>query len=227
MYFCPRAALIKILTVSTLCLFSPSTIANDSEWTESYESPPPKRVGQRRSVGSGSRSHCQNIFPKGALTLLVPEEKVVHYTTLANPNFYIYAQTTSKIPLEFTLVIPDPKVDNPIVQKSLTVEEPGVKQIKLPTDFKLKTGQTYLWHIDIPCKNAPQNISQTLKAAIERVPVNALLAEQLEQANSPSEKAEVYVNHGIWYDLLEQIEQNQDYSYLKKIWEKLPGNINS
>lgn len=209
----------RILMVLSICIMALSTRA--SEFIDSSEAPPPEKVDQRRTVGSGSRSDCQNIFPENGLKLLVPEEKVVHYTALSQPNFYVYARMKSPIDLVFNLVIPDINADNPIIQKPLTISQPGVKQIKLPTNVKLKTGQIYLWQIGIPCKNNPERMAQALRAAVKKIPLDPDLENQLEQANSTKERMEIYQNRQIWYDLLDLVKQNSSSEELAQYIEEL------
>ncbi len=134
--------------------------------------------------------------------MLVPESRVVHYTTRSQPSFYLYAQETSNIPLKFNLVIPDPTAKNPIAEGTLVIEQTGLYELKLPADVKLETGQIYLLQVGIPCSNEPEQIDQVLRAAVQKVPVSAQLSTQLELANSPLEKAQSYASSGIWYDAI-------------------------
>ena len=166
-----------------------------------YNPRTPENIDQRTTVGSGSRSlSCKKLFPKNSLTLLVPKEEVVHYTVSSSPSFYLYAQASSNVSLIFNLVIPDPTANNPIIERTLMIEQPGLHEIKLPAEVELQTDQIYLWQIGIPCSNNPQEIDQVIKAAVKKVYVSPKLAHQLELADSPLPKAQIYASSGIWYD---------------------------
>ncbi len=95
----------SLILTSCFLLLSSSTLAQDllGGYTASEDA---KKVDQRRSVAGGSRASCQSPLVKESLTLLVPEEKVVHYTATNRPSFLFYS-AISTIPLEFTLVAPE------------------------------------------------------------------------------------------------------------------------
>lgn len=164
---------------------------------------PQREIDQRRTSGSGLGYGCGNIFPRKSLTLLVPEEEVVYYTTKDNPSFYLYAQAASTVPLKFNLVIPEPNVNNPIAEKTLVIEQPGLHEIKLPADVKLETDRIYFWQIGIPCKDNPQKMAQVLRAAVKRIPVSVQLTERLKSTDMFLKKAKFYAEEGIWYDALD------------------------
>lgn len=199
-----QKGLINFLLVASFLLIQIATSANDNNSSEnSYNPPAAKRIKQKRTVGSGSRGLCKSPFPKGALTLLVPESKVVHYTTLSRPSFYLYANATSEVPLIFNIIIPNaPTVDNPITEKTVTISQPGIYKIELPTGIELETEQIYFWQIGIPCKDNLEQIDQVLKAAVQKVPVSAELANQIEDPNLFEKKAQQLAALGIWYDAL-------------------------
>ena len=217
----------QVLVLSSFFLFPNPTEANTNKPSRNYKSPPPQKIAQRRSVGSGARSlSCQTLFAKNSLTLLVPQEEVVHYTVSRSPSFYVYAQAESTVPLIFNLVIPDPTANNPVIERTLTIEQSGLHEIKLPTEIKLETDVVYFWQIGIPCSNNPQEIDQVIKAAVKKVRVDAKLAHQLKLANSPLEEAQIYASSGIWYDSLSfALKQAQSSSksvdYVQKLGQEI------
>ena len=217
MFFAKKDLLTRVLTLSSFFLFPIPAIANtNTNKSRNYNPPSSEKIDQRRTVGSGSRSHCQSPLVKDSLTLLVPSEEVVHYTTSSNPSFYVYAKTSVTVPLRFDLVIPEPINDNPLVEKILPISRPGVYQIKLPTQVKLETERVYVWQIGIPCSNNPQQINQVLQAAVKRVPVSDQLAHRLQLADSPLEEAQIYASSGIWYDALSSAD-DQDPEPAKSV----------
>ena len=214
MFFFKKGLIINILLVAnfmTMAMATPARGNNSSK--NSYNPPPAKRIKQKRTVGSGSRGLCQRLFPKGSLTLLVPEPKVVHYTTLSRPSFYLYARATSDIPLVFNLIIPDPTVDNPIAEKNVTISRTGLYKLELPADVELEAERIYFWQIGIPCENDLEQTDQVLKAAVQKIPVSAELAIQLKENTLPLKKARQLANWGICYDAFSlAVEQAQGSS---------------
>ena len=225
MFFLKIFLSAQVLVLSSFFLFPIPTEAHTNS-SRNYNSPS-RKIAQRRTVASGSRSlSCQTLFPKNSLTLLVPEEEVVHYTVSSSPSFYVYAQTASTVPLIFNLVIPDPTANNPVIERTLVIEQPGLHEIKLPPEIELETDVVYFWQIGIPCSNNPQEIDQVIKAAVQKVRVDTILAHQLELANSPLEKAQIYSSSGIWYDSLNfALKQAQSSSrsvdYVQKLGQEI------
>ena len=176
----------------------------------------PIEVEQRRTMGSGSRSNCNSDLPKDSLTLLVPEASVVHYTSSSTPPLFIHSKVASAVPLKFTLV--NPQVAKPLVEQTFSISQPGVKQLELPKSANLKEGTIYLWYVAIPCQEDPQKYQEVLGAAIEKVPVNAEVSQQLQKSVTKEETAAVYATHGIWYDALSFAIQDRDRSaYLQQL----------
>lgn len=205
-----------------LILASPlTTLANNS--LGGYEaSSKAKKTSQRRSVAGGTRSpRCQTSFANEDLTLIVPQEKVVHRTATNNPSFFVYSQVSTKAPIIFTLV--DPEVAEPLVEKSLAIEKPGYYKIKLPSSVKLEPHKVYLWHIAIPCSNNPNLFQEVLEAAVEYIPLSVALSTQLERANSPLEKSQIYAQEGIWYDALDLA--NRVRLQMPQYWQQLLADI--
>ena len=166
----------------------------------------PMVVRQRRTLGSGSRLGCRSNLPEKSIELLVPPSEVVHQTNSPNPSFFLHSKVASNLPFKFTLV--NPQVDQPLVEQTFSLSEPGIKQIKLPKSTKLEEGTVYLWYVAIPCQRDPQQYQEVLGAAIERVPVTRKVKTQLQLANTTDEKAAVYARNGIWYEAVDLAVQD-------------------
>lgn len=163
-------------------------------------SPNPKKIEQRRTVGSGSRSDCQSKFFRKSMALLVPDVEVVHQTTSSRPSFYIFSKVSST-PFKFTLV--DPQLEKPIVEKNLWISSEGIKQIVLPESVSLDPGKIYLWYVAIPCQNQPEEYYEVLTSAVERVSLSKRAIRAIARANTNQEIAATYAINGIWYNALE------------------------
>lgn len=180
-----------------------------------------QKVDQKNTTGSGSRSDCEQIFEKNSLTLLVPSEEIVHYTTLSNPSFYIYSSVNSPRTVWFYFVIPDFVEENPLVKIPVTISQPGFIEIKLPKGFKLENNKIYFWQIFINCKNDPERIDQVLQAAIKKIELSEDLAVELNSTDSVKKKAEIYQSAGIWYDVLNLVDKNENYREYNKYMDNL------
>lgn len=200
---------------SPICLLLPSSIATAELLGNYTVSSEPKKVEQRRTIGSGSRSDCQSNLPQNSVTLLVPEAEVVHQTSAPRPSFFFYSTIASKTPFKFTLV--NPQVAEPIVETTIAVSQPGIKQIELPPSTVLEEGTVYLWYVAIPCSNAPQQYQEVLGAAVERVRPTERAVHQLKKANTLTETAAIYASNGIWYEALDLAIQAPSNSYLQQL----------
>lgn len=147
-------SLLKLLWLIIIPIFLSTLKAAAGLLGDYTASSEPKKIEQRRTVGSGSRSDCESNISKNSVTLLVPEAKVVHQTASSRPSFFLYSTIESSVPFKFTIV--NPQVAEPIVEKTFSVSRRGIKQIELPSSTKLKEGTVYLWYVAIPCSNVPR-----------------------------------------------------------------------
>ena len=89
------------LFIGIFLLSSLPTLANRSIGNYKRNSTA-KKTYQRQTTSGGSRSDCQSPLAKNSLTLLVPQEKVLHQTATNHPSFFFYAQVASTYPLTAT-----------------------------------------------------------------------------------------------------------------------------
>ncbi len=202
----------KILILLTVLLLSFTlTVATASNPFKNYNEPSDaERIDQTRTVGSGSRSSCQSLLPKSSLILLIPETEIAHRTISSNPALYIFAEEALTVPLKFNLVIAEPHINNPIFQKNLLINKPGLLKIELPPSVQLEYDQIYLWRIGIPCSDNTAKLSQVLRGAIKRVPISKELAYKLSLAKTPLAQAQVYAESGIWYEAFDYAHSKDD-----------------
>lgn len=158
-----------------------------------------KHVEQRRTLGSGTRSQCQVTFQPNTITLLVPEDKVVHKTASSQPSFYVQTKTGSKTPLNFTLV--DPKISQPVAESLITVSKPGIKKIELPDQVRLEQDKVYLWYLGVPCNNGSE-YQEVLTSSVEFVPTSTIVRNELRSSDK-NDIVGIYAENGYWYDALE------------------------
>lgn len=214
----------KISLLSSTFLFIPLNQISARNLLGGYTaSPDAKKVDQRRSVAGGSRSDCQSTLVKDSVTLLVPEEEVVHNTASSSPTFFFETKLPSDRPWKFTLVAPD-EIE-PLTESVLLAKQPGVYQINLPSEVQLEPNKTYLWNIAIPCSNDPENYREVLSSAVEYTPTDDELVYRLKQADSTREKASIYASSGIWYDALKMAYLSRKQSQSSQYWQQLLSDI--
>ena len=232
MFFRHRILSAKFLTLFICSIFLAFLILPvyaDGELPNYNPEPSEEKVDQRRTIGSGSRSICESPFAKNSLNLLIPDTEIAHYTVSSTPDLYIYAKNPSKVPLSFSVVIPDINADNPKFEKTLLIKKEGFYKIKLPLSLKLKDGTIYVWQIAIPCLNDFTKTDQVLRGAILKVPVSQELRKQLSLAENSLDQAIVYAESGIWYDALSSAVKSQQYlksgEYIKKLLKDINMNL--
>jgi hypothetical protein len=207
--------LIKILYLGFSGTFLLSSIAYAGSLRYGYNASRPERVSQKRTVGSGSRSgnSCQSSWEKDSLVLLVPEAEVVHLTANSSPSLYFYARIDENpSTVKFNLVNPVKRSQNPLVQKTITIDKSGIYRIDLEDKIELDTNELYLWQIGIPCENNSDRFQQILRAGIKKIEMSESLKREIESAES-TRKTEIYAEQGLWYDALNSAE-GEDFQQL-------------
>ena len=189
----------------------------------SYKAVTQRKVEQKRTVGSGSRSSdCTSDWKKDSLTLLIPEEEVVHHTVSDNPTLYVYARQTSSEPLIFNLVSPE-AIDrgNPLFEKQIVIDKLGVNKISVPSNISLENNKLYLWQIGFPCKENFTSVAKMIKGAIEKTALTEKELEKIENTNSSLGKAKIYASYGIWYDALQTAIENENLGFFELLLEEV------
>ena len=165
-----------------------------------YVSTETQEIDQRRTVGSGSRSNCKSKIAENSISLLVPEQKVVHHTSLARPSFFLISnKLTSPEILKFTLV--NTQSGKTLVEKSIVISE-KIKEINLPKSTRLQLNQIYIWNIGIPCSNNPEEYREVLTSSIKRTEASRNVQDQISRAKNNIDIAAIYSMNGFWYEAL-------------------------
>lgn len=111
---------------------------------------------------------------------------------------------------------------------------PGIVSVTLPpTEDPLQQDFIYQWFFELDCPTSDDQNKRTSPASIngqvQRIEVNPELEEQLNGSNNPVERAEIYAQQGLWYDVLTELGQ----LYLKypqseaigELWQQLLQDI--
>ena len=195
-----------------------------------------------RRGGMGSRNDCPAV--ETPLTALVPVQervatsKQTNTSTLVDvwgltiserPTFWFYVPYTN---MNAEFVLQDSE-ENEIYKNqniALTAKS-GVIGISLPsTVTPLQVGKTYRWFLKIRC-NQQQTTSVPIyvEGDIQRVNLNPILEQQLQEATDSRQKIAIYAANGIWFDALTALGQlrltNSHDGFLAADWQSLLQSI--
>ncbi len=165
--------------------------------------PPFNRPFLQRTEGSGTRRGCEQA-KEVYLQLLVPKDHVA-LSIAEHPAFLFYLSELPTLPVRFTLI--EVGKPEPILEKQIKVDKPGVVQLALPTNApKLHENKQYQWTVSLICnqKHPAENIYA--QAKFERVPIPPKLQQRIK-VSEQSQKAEIYAQAGIWYDAVANLYQ--------------------
>jgi Domain of Unknown Function (DUF928) len=158
--------------------------------------PPSSRPRPQRTQGAGSRG-CPQTKPV-ALQLLVPSDRTAR-TTVSHPTLAWYLSAVPSTPLQVALT--EEGAPKPIFVRELAVSRPGVMRYDLPSDLPgLQSGKEYRWTVSLICNPERPSQSAYARGWIERVSADINLVQRINATTSPSQKASVYAQAGIWYD---------------------------
>jgi hypothetical protein len=217
----PTKSLSLKLTLLFLLLWQAVTIAQEK--SGGYVPPPGK--DRRQSVISGGSRGCLKQTDV-SLTLLVPSHHTP--TTISeHPTLLLHIDNLPAQPLLFTLVEPD--VSQPLLEKKLTVKQPGIIQIKLPPESPtLKVNKEYYWTVAVVCNEKRPSENAYARAVIKRIPLTTDLRQKLDAATNPLAKAQIYAQSGIWYDAIatsyQVYTQNPNTAYFWQLIEQIGLN---
>lgn len=213
---------------------------------EALPTPPDRGApGQRQGAATRGGIHSQCHPTNKPLTALVPItqrtwgegqgsnaaivtwKSVFGSTVDKHPTFWFYFPYYLRSAQRIEFVLQDEK-NNDIYKTSFTKSgtSPGVVGVELPsTVAPLEVGKMYHWFFSIEC--GPDE-GVLVDGWVQRVPMNALLERQLEQA-TPKERIALYANNHIWYEavtsLAELVRQNPEDAKLREDWIKLLQSI--
>jgi len=211
--------------------------------TNVFPAPSEIAPGSRTGEASRSRGVCPPVTTP--LTALMPvtkgtssgqsasttpttSESVYGLTVAERPTFWFYVPypLTSSRPLEF--VLQDEK-GNEVYQTQFTESGtvPGVVGLQLPpTVDPLEVGKRYQWFFLIYCNPDQPTF---VEGWVERVELNSTLKNQLDQATTPQQKADLYAQAGIWYEavttLAELRRQKPNDQALNAQWLELLQSV--
>jgi hypothetical protein len=196
---------------------------------------PPTRGIPGRREGAGTRDVCirsSGVGNPNVFYALVPAQPEDGFglTTAANPRFFWYMPRTRAKFVEFALFERD--VQNPDGKLKYKTNIPiggnnrGIVSWSLPQGVNvpaLEVGKDYRWTLtplcpgeqlgEIPDPQRPLKLFARNDLGtvgwISRVPVDATLQGQLQTAKTGSDRAQIYAQHGLWFDTLASMAEER------------------
>ena len=201
--------LAGVLIISSPLIDTPSPVQASPNTSDSiYNKQAKGRVPGRRR-GGARRGDCPATSTQ--LTALVPETSVATQslpqtyvggsTTAEYPTIWVYVPYSLSADVTAEFILQDDTGQNiyRIASTNFSAAEvsPGIISISLPSTIApLKIGKLYKWYFKLNC-DAETPIY--VQGGIERIPLNANLANQVVRA-TPQERANLYVKNNLWYD---------------------------
>ena len=174
-----------------------SCLALNAQNPITYIPPQQDKEKAQTSQSSATRGCHQNLTD--VVTIIAPKDHVGQ-TTLAQPIlFYSVARTMENKAL---LTIAEINGRSALVESEISLEQPGLKAFKMPTNVNLKTSTDYLWTITIICNPKRPSDNVEIQTILTRVPERTELQRQIEQALTLREKSQYSALSGLWYDTL-------------------------
>ncbi|MDY7014217.1 MAG: DUF928 domain-containing protein [Cyanobacteriota bacterium] len=213
---------IATLLAPVLVGFAPNPAQNSTSQISptlvsiSFPRSPGSGRGPARTASGGTRTTA--CFVKGSangaipMTVLMPTNNV-GTTVDADPALFLY--------------IPESRIDGGEVRIFKQGEDtdvyvgafdlsnklgntPGIVKLNLK-DANLEPGKTYQWNFTTFCLNETGERetlpSPFLEGIFQRTPLTPTQENQLEQAETPLDKAEIYARSGVWNETLNLVEQ--------------------
>lgn len=154
--------------------------------------------------GTGSRGNCP--VTKIALTSLVGS-KNLSLTVSEHPTFWFYVPYTVKEASNGEFFLQDQQENTIYKTQFVLPDKPGIMSIRLPSDVKpIQSNQNYRWYLSINCSSGQSSdtlVGQMfLTGQIQRILLTDELKRQLNLAQTPLDRVQVYAQNGIWYDTL-------------------------
>ncbi len=138
-----------------------------------------------------------------AIYLLAPEGEAL--TTQKQPALFYFQRGGEKAAqsnLTFTVV--DPSQAAPLLKAKAENPEPGFRRVQLSRHaVELTPGVRYEWRVSLGGEGEGRSSDVFASGVIRYVEPSPELIKALEAA--PGKRAEIYAEHGIWYDALEEV----------------------
>lgn len=215
--------------VAVICL-APIVLPMQSVDAAPGYKPRPKKAAQRTTT-TATRSddyrlgsaECTANWPApwGIVMPQMTEEQDVQ-TTLTRPPLFFHVQRPGKAIGRTNIAVRLYEVTNreqPILQETYRTNKSGLFQMTYPASAPdLIPGKTYEWEVQILCANDTQNVgTRVAMGRFTTTPATADLVNQIAQATSAEQKAEIYASAGLWTEAFLTAQSSDRLSLLAQI----------
>lgn len=156
------------------------------------------------------------------LIALAPSNNAIK-TLAPNPSIYIYVPSFPEKEARFQLFDRDRKVV--IYEETLTLTgESGLLKISLPTTVALMPETQYEWSFSVICNPDDFEQDRFVEGWIERVPLDTDIQAQVDNIDTPLDKAQIYATQELWYETLEILLSQRDEN--PTAWLEFVNSVN-
>ncbi|MBE9039283.1 DUF928 domain-containing protein [Oscillatoriales cyanobacterium LEGE 11467] len=107
-------------------------------------------------------------------------------------------------------------------------ERGGVMSVSLPPTLTLEEGKSYEWFMEMSCiDNEEASEMNHIQGWLDRISATPGLSDRLDIAQTPTDRATVYAEAGIWFDALETLARErrvENTPELQAAWASLLGD---
>jgi hypothetical protein len=207
----------------------------------SVEFPKAKRPESAETYSGGTRSlDClteKANQEKKKLRVLMPmplEKKelpestyyLISGTTIStNPKFFVYLPEHTAESAEF--VIKENSGESDTKTEFKISGSSGIVKLTLPEKVNLEANKEYTWSFSIVCNPDERSLDLFVQGTIKKVEISSDLENKLENATTPLEKAKIYAEAGIWYDMIATVADlhASDHAKWKEEWTELLRSV--
>ncbi len=170
-----------------------------------FQPPPPPDPGEpdNRGQGGGSRGPCRQYEELTALVPIAHTGSPWGVTVSDRPTVWVYAPAglAANVPMDFVLRDRQGNALYKTTFKSMALPA-GVVRLPIPPQIKLQAHKSYKWSLAIYCDATEPDTPKVVRGRIERLELADPLKRELTAAPTPLQQAQIYADHGIWYDAL-------------------------
>ena len=182
----------------------------------------------RRDGGSRNGNSCVADVENDNLVALIPE-KTLGFNASTSPKLFFYVPPVSnQKTLEFVL---RNEQDELLYEAFLTTEGQGIMSVEVPADIyanQLETEQNYHWYLSMICNPQQRSRDIVVEGWMRQEAFDLSTKQELDSADT-LEKAELYNQHGFWYDavsvLAESHNSEEDRPMIKAKWSELLQSV--
>ncbi|WP_051044432.1 DUF928 domain-containing protein [Pleurocapsa sp. PCC 7319] len=182
----------------------------------------------RRDGGSRNGNSCVADAENDSLVALIPE-KTLGFNASTSPKLFFYVPPVSnQKTLEFVL---RNEQDELLYEAFLTTEGQGIMSVEVPADIysqQLETEQNYHWYLSMICNPQQRSRDIVVEGWMRQEAIDMNAKQELDSADT-LEKAELYNQHGFWYDavsvLAEGHNSNEEQPMIQDKWSELLQSV--